>query len=185
MTGNGTISDRKATEAVLLAKAISTANVDPLPGPLAAAFSPTTRNVCGVIVRKPVASDWMTFVFLGSPILKMLAMLRQEPNSELEVEADASEQWEICWQFTHSRDENRALEAQGREAYRNMAIKEIGDVWDPMLVQYVQVAVVDLLGECWKTLLRFSTDSDADGKKNSILDSAGNQRTDSVGGSMQ
>ena len=185
MNGNGTIREQKAAEAAVLVKAIATANVDPLPGPLASAFSPPTRNVLGMMVRKPVASDWMTFVFLGSPILKMLALMRQQPEGEIQVEADAAEQWEICWQFTHSREENRNLEAQGREAYRNTAIAQIGDLWDPMAVQLVQVAVVELLGECWKTMIQFSTDSGDDGKKNSTQDSAESRRTVSVGGSMR
>jgi hypothetical protein len=82
---------------------------DPLPGALADAFLEGDIHVGDVLVRKMVASDYVLFKFLDSPILRQFLELAKPQDKMEEIAYTDEEEWEMCWQFTHSPRENRDM----------------------------------------------------------------------------
>src|ERR1017187_6604772 len=100
------------------------AAADPLPGPLADAFlKGAIPWGDGRFVRRVVASDWKILKGLDSPIFRQILEPQKDPTLREETVYSDEEQWEMCWQFTHSPADNRALMAKGRPAYRAEAEK--------------------------------------------------------------
>jgi len=177
------MSDKSAiANAALLAMATARANADPLPGPLAKAFGPSTIMVGGISVRKPVASDWEIFRQLDSPIIRILLELRQDPSKVPEIEPTQQENWEICWQFTHSPKECRAALTVGNGYFRQLAASEIGDVWDEPTVMVVRAVIMNKIAEANATAIKYAADLEEKGEVTFFRDSGATRTTDSAGG---
>ena len=98
------------------------AAADPLPGALSDAFLKDSIKIAdGVWVRRVVASDWKILKALDSPIFRQMLEFQKPEDAREETVFSDEEQWEMCWQFTHTPKENRELIAQGRKAYAETA----------------------------------------------------------------
>lgn len=100
----------------------------PLPGALADAFLRGAIQVDETtFVRRVVASDWPILQWLNSPLYRLILEIQKDEAIREEIPYTDEEEWEMCWQFTHSPKECRALKEKGREVFKQTAIDEIGD----------------------------------------------------------
>lgn len=119
--------NQDAVEARLKVDALARASADPAPGPIMEAFSDGITRICGLSVRRVVASDWMMLKALNSPIYRQLLELQKPLEIREEVPFSDEEGWEMICQFTHTPAQNRAQLAKGRDNYREWAIQETAD----------------------------------------------------------
>ena len=96
----------------------------PFPGALSDAFLSDAIKVGeGLLVRRIVASDWKILTALDSPIIKQILELQKDEKIREEVSYTDEEEWEMCWQFTHSPKECRELLTKGKESFREQAME--------------------------------------------------------------
>ena len=123
----GNEPDIQSDNPVLTEEARKRAAATPFPGPLAEAFLSDAIQVDDhLFVRRIVASDWKILQWLDSPIIRQMLELQKDEKLREDVQFTDEEEWEMCWQFTHSPKECRELRAKGREAFKAAAV-EYGD----------------------------------------------------------
>ena len=145
----------------------------PLPGPLADAFLKDAIQVDeNVFVRRIVASDWSLLQWMDSPLYRMFLELQKDEPLREEIKYTDEEEWEMCWQFTHSPKECRVLREKGREVFRATCTEQIGD----NVLMGVQKAIVAAISKqvvaCFGTKVGFG-DGDGDESKKKTIAAAG------------
>jgi hypothetical protein len=114
------------------------ANAEPLPGPLATAFTLDELKVFGFTLRPVVASDFILLKRLNSPLYRQTFALaehaRQIKAGEIPPDAaapatqyDDEECVEMIYQFTRPLAEVRAALQRGREKFRETALTAVTD----------------------------------------------------------
>jgi len=88
----------------------------------------------------------------------MLEYQKPEETRE-EIEFSDEEQWEMCWQFTHSPKECRALLAKGREAFRETASEMADTISMPQMPMIIK-AIVKQIYASFETSIKYSGDGD-------------------------
>src|SRR5262245_1753898 len=148
--------DNKVLQHGLERAALDRVSGDPLPGPLAQAFSNTEITIAGVTVRKVVASDWIILRELNSPVIRLIQELRQNPNDDPKVEVKDEENFEIVYQFTHTAKECRALLRHGKEYFREKALEFVDEKeFNPIQVQDIVAAAMEQIRRSWETALKY------------------------------
>lgn len=175
--------DEKGQDFVAKQQAAAIAAGDPLPGPLGEAFASGPIVVAGISVRKVVASDWVFFKALNSPVLRMVLELQQNPEKPDEVTFTEQENWALAWQFTHTPAEIREALKGGVEAFNQRVLEDIGDSWAAETVNLVGVAVMEQLARQWKTSLKHQQEAEEKGEISFFRDAGANRKTASAGGS--
>ena len=136
------------------------AAADPLPGPLADAFlKGAIPWGDGRFVRRVVASDWKILKALDSPIFRQMLEAQKKPELREETVYSDEDQWEMCWQFTHTPAENRALIAKGREAYR-AAAETWADETDLTDMAFIVDSITKLLVSSSNTRVGFGSSAE-------------------------
>jgi hypothetical protein len=158
--------DEQAQELELTEQARRRAAATPLPGALADAFLTDAIQVTdNMFVRRVVASDWSILQWLDSPIYKMILEVQKDEAMRDAVTYTDEEEWEMCWQFTHSPKDCRALKAKGREVFRQTCIDEMGDT-NPLVVTKKAVeAISKQILASFDTKIGFSSGEGDDSKK--------------------
>jgi hypothetical protein len=141
--------------ATLESLADSRAQVDPLPGSLLNAFMPGSIKVADRYVRKFVAYDYVTLKALDSPLLRMMLELAKPSDLQEKVDNNPEEEWDLCWQFTHTSRECRDLLAQGTDVFHKTSLNDVGEVWEPETVQLVLTAIFTQLRRNMDTAQRY------------------------------
>lgn len=137
---------------VLTEMARARAMAEPLPGTLAEAFLNDAIDVHGIKVRRAVASDFVLMRWLDSPIYRQMLESQKPKEKQEPVEYAAEEAFEIAFQFTRSPKETRAIQAKGRQAFREAAIEEFGDRFPNMAVaESVVEAAAEQMKKAWAT----------------------------------
>lgn len=160
------------------------ASADPLPGPLADAFAKGAIAVGELKVRKVVASDWVTFKRIKSPVLEMVLEIQQSagsPDATIpEVEFTDQQQWEMCWQFTHTPAEVRvALDDGFFSDYARRDIADAPDVQVPLII----TAAMEQIKRSWQTAVKFAAGMEKDGEVTFFRDAEATRKMASDGGS--
>lgn len=137
---------------------------DPLPGPLSAAFISDSIEVAGMRVRKLVASDYVVFKFLDSPILRQLLELAKPEDAREDVIANDTEEWEMVWQFTNNPRKVRDAMAKGREFFSKSATDEVGDRLSPEQLKIVMLAIFEQIKRSAESSVAFVTDAKEKGE---------------------
>ena len=146
------------------------AEATPLPSVLADAFLNGAIDVGdNVKVRRAVASDWPLIQWLNSPLFKLLLEIQKDESLREEVPYTDEEEWEMCWQFTHTPAQCRELKAKGREAFREVAVAEIGDNMQMGVQKNVVMAITQQVAASFGTKIEFaSPDSGGDDSKKKL-----------------
>jgi hypothetical protein len=143
-------------EQVLTEEARKRAAATPFPGPLADAFLHDAIQVDDhLFVRRIVASDWKILQALDSPICKQMLEFQKDEKLREPVPFTDEEEWEMCWQFTHSPKECRELMAKGRAAFREAAI-EYGDTLTMPQSKLVIGAIGRQITNSWLTCIKYA-----------------------------
>ena len=129
---------------------------DPLPGPLLNAFMPGSIKVCDRWVRKFVAYDHVILKALDSPLRRMILELAKPTDMQEKVEGTEQEEWDLCYQFTHTSKECRDLLAKGVESFHKAAEGAVADEWEPETVQFVLAAIFTQLKRNIETANRYA-----------------------------
>ncbi|TXH10004.1 MAG: hypothetical protein E6R03_15995 [Hyphomicrobiaceae bacterium] len=114
------------------------ANAEPLPGPLAKAFTAEELKQFGFIIRPVVASDFILLKRLESPLYRQTFVLAEHARKikagEIPPDAappatkyDEEECVEMIYQFTRPLAEVRTALQRGRIAFRETALQTITD----------------------------------------------------------
>ena len=155
----GDITD-KLRETQLTEDAQKRAAADPLPGSLAEAFLSDAIQVGdNLYVRRVVASDWRIIKALDSPLYRQMLEYQKPEETREEIEFSDEEQWEMCWQFTHSPKECRALLAKGRDAFRETASEMADTISMPQMPMIIK-AIVKQIYASFETSIKYSGDGD-------------------------
>jgi len=140
------------------------AEANPLPGALGDAFLSGPIAIAGHEVRKLVASDYVIFKFLDSPILRQLLELSKSPDKQEAVAFSDEEEWEMCWQFIHNPKECRELMKRGREQFRELCAVEIGDSFSPEETKLIVLAISEQVRRNGDTAVKFVADAKEKGE---------------------
>ncbi len=152
----------KGVEANLREDANRRAAATPLCGALSDAFLKGAIKVSdNVYVRRVVASDWPMIQWLNSPLYKLLLEIQKEESLREEIPYTDEEEWEMCWQFTHTPAQCRELKVKGREAFTETAKNEIGDDLEMGIQKKVVMAVTQQVIASFGTKIEFSTPDDS------------------------
>ncbi len=183
MAESGTLlAPEKAIKHGLERDALARASGDPFPGPLAEAFCKTSITVGEWKIRKIVASDWVAFKQLNSPLLRFVLDIQQGVE-DLKFEAEESELWALCWQMMHNPKQVRELMAQGVEAFNAKAQEEIGDHLETSQVTLIVRAIIEHLRRSWETVVKYASDMQEKEGITFFPDSGASPRTGSDSGS--
>jgi hypothetical protein len=140
------------------------AESNPLPGSLGDAFLSGPITIAGHEVRKLVASDYVIFKFLDSPILRQLLELSKAADKQESVSFTDEEEWEMCWQFIHTPRECRELMKKGRESFRELCSVEIGDSFSPEQTKLIVLAISEQVRRNGDTAVKFVADAKEKGE---------------------
>lgn len=163
---------------ILENEAAKRANADPLPGPAGDAFAKNGPIEVGPhVVREVVASDWKVLKALDSPIIKMIMEMRQNPNSNVEIDVTDDEEFQIAFQFTRPPKVVREAMAKGKEAFTETAVLEIGDKIDSPTIKLIQAAVMEQIRRSWITAVSYKEKLEEKGEVRFFQDSGKNPET--------
>lgn len=161
------------------------ANSEPLPGPMAEAFAGGSIKVGEYRIRKVVASDWVAFKQIKSPVLEMILDLQQGAgNPEYkpsEMEFSDQQQWELVWQFLKTPKEVRKAIADG--TISALAESEIGDAVEQPTVMLLIAAVMEQLKRSWQTAVKYGAEAEKSGDITFFRDTEAMRKMASDGGS--
>jgi hypothetical protein len=142
------------------------AAVTPLPGALSEAFLNDAIQVAdGLFVRRVVASDWPILQWLDSPIYKMVLEIQKDESIRESVTYSDEEEWEMCWQFTHTPKQVRELKNKGRDVFRQTAIDEMGDAYSLTTTKKAVEAISQQIIKSFDTKISFGSPDSDDSKK--------------------
>lgn len=179
------ISKERLEEHSMSVMAGRRANSEPLPGPMADAFAAGAIKVGEHRVRKVVASDWVAFKQIKSPVLEMILDLQQGAgNPEYkpsEVEFSDQQQWELAWQFIKTPKEVRKAIVDG--TISALAEAEIGDVIEQPIVMLLIAAVMEQLKRSWQTAVKYGAEAKKNGDITFFRDTEAMRKMASGGGS--
>jgi hypothetical protein len=166
--------------------AIKRAAAMPLPGSLAEILVNGEIIIDDKIkVRRVVAADWKIFQAINSPIIQMLLESQKQESMRDEVKFSEKDEWELCWQLTHSvlevlfaigldDEDDRAEwletheslpEKGSREKFRRTATKEIGRSLSVQKAEQIMSAVVKQFLASHETKIDFKSGDSPDIKK--------------------
>ena len=171
------ILTEKSREFLIEQAAGRRAAATPLPGPLADAFGSNCIMVGTVAVRKIVNSDWSFFHKINSPLLEITK--EKATGGELDLKVTELQEAEIVWQFTHTPKQCRDLFEKGKDVWENTVRAEVDDAIDQPLIRLIIMAVMEHIGQSWKTTLEYKAKLEEDGKLSFFRES----KTASDGGS--
>lgn len=158
------VLDVQSREAALEEDARRRAAADPLPGALNDAFLQDAIQIGpNIYVRRVVASDWLVFKWLNSPIFQAMLELQKDEKLREEVQFTEQEQYEMAWQFTHTPKQVRALMAKGRDKFREEC-QEFADELDFALLPAAIEALVRQIIRSFSTSQQYGEEGDL--KKN-------------------
>jgi hypothetical protein len=141
----------------------------PLPGALAEAFLTDAIQVSDKLwVRRVVASDWSILQWLDSPIYKMILEVQKDEKIRDEVPYTDEEEWEMCWQFTHTPKQCRELKAKGRGVFRQTCIDEMGDAHSLIVTKKAVEAISKQILASFDTKIGFSSSDESELKKKNL-----------------
>lgn len=181
-----TTENNRVKEFYLKSEAQKRAGADPIPGAAGDAFSlhgDIKIGSSGITVRRVVASDWQIFKAIDSPILKVLLELRQNPNSEVEVEVTTDEEWEMAYQFTRPVSECRKALVNGKDAFTQAAREHIGDLIDVSVVSLIRLAVMEQVRRSFQSAITYKQEMEKEGEVTFFPDAEANPKMASAGGS--
>ena len=167
--GNDILSadeQQAAIEQNLRQEANKRAAATPLPGALADAFLTDAIQITDTMfVRRVVASDWSILQWLDSPIYKMILEVQKDEKLRDAVTYTDEEEWEMCWQFTHSPKDCRALKAKGREVFRQTCTDEMGDAYPLIVTKKAVEAISKQILASFDTKIGFTSGEGDESKK--------------------
>jgi hypothetical protein len=172
MTNNGEMDVQAkglATEVILTEQASKRASADPLPGPLKEVFCDGPIEIAGKIVYKVVPRYFAALKALDSPIISMLQDVVQ--TGKVDTELTDEQAWEICWIFTHTGKEVRAVLDKGPKCLKEASQNEVGDS-DDYPVNLVTIAVMEQLKRHLSTAMKHGAEAVDKGAVSFFRDSA-------------
>lgn len=179
---NGDNLKEKIEAHALEQMAVRRASASPLPGPLFDAFaSEHVIQVGEIKVRKIVSNDWPIFEKLQSPLIELTKEKAQNDGGAVDLTVTNEQECEMVWQFTHTPRECRELMAEGREAFRERAVLEVGDSIDQPTVKLIIMAIMEHLKRSWQTCLEHQAKMEQEGQVTFFRDTTAN-KTASGGG---
>lgn len=134
----------------------------PLPGPLGAAFAGTGRTVCGVLVRAPVAIDFVILQKLESPLLKQMGEAAKPKLLRKETAFTSQDGWNMVYQFTTDPEVIEAEVNESKSKFERSAKKKVGMQMNPFAVNRIVEIIGLQISESFLTALRYMDSSGGD-----------------------
>ncbi len=155
------------------------ANADPLPGPLADAFTNGPIKVGKWQVRQIVAYDWTIMKAINSPLFQQMLEADKPEGEQKETEFTEVQTYEICWQFTRSIEEVDAVFTKAGHVGVTIAAKKAiaYQVTSPEEIADILEAVTKQVMNAFATALKYKAEKEKDGETTFFQDSAKQQVT--------
>lgn len=148
------------------------ANADPLPGPLADAFTNGPIKVGKWSVRQLVAYDWTIMKAINSPLYQQMLEADKPEGEQSDTDFTDLQGYEICWQFTRPIGDVDAVFTKGGHVGVSIASKNaMAFECQPYEIADIINAVTRQVTNAFATALKYKADKEKDGDTTFFRDS--------------